>query len=103
MRDFLGPPDDHRNTLNGRDQSWPTLRHQHIGLPKLRNDLFRRMSLPANLRILLCQNKTSGRTTSKGADHYPVTGTTTVPSIAGNHAAYALFAASYCRPCCIQR
>jgi hypothetical protein len=52
MRDFLGPPDDHRNTLNGREQSWPTLRHQHIGLPKLRNDLFRRMALPANLRIV---------------------------------------------------
>jgi len=23
MRDFLGPQDDHRNTVNGREQSWP--------------------------------------------------------------------------------
>ena len=42
---------------------------QHINLPKLRNNLFSRMPLPSHRRILLGQKHTSGRTTSKGADH----------------------------------
>jgi hypothetical protein len=61
-----------KSTQSGRDgyrphrvRHRPTLRHQHIDLPKLRNDLFRRMPLLALLRILLCQNNTSGRTASK--------------------------------------
>jgi len=47
----------------------PALCHQHINLPKLRNDLFSRMPLPCHRSDPPSEKHTSGRTTSKGADH----------------------------------
>ncbi|MCX7307174.1 MAG: hypothetical protein NTZ72_04175, partial [Afipia sp.] len=44
------------------------LRHQHIDLPKLRNNLFRCMPLPCHRSHPPSEKYTSGRTTSKGAD-----------------------------------
>ncbi|MCX7306940.1 MAG: hypothetical protein NTZ72_02910, partial [Afipia sp.] len=49
----------------------PALRHQHIDLPKLRNNLFRCMPLPCHRSHPPSEKYTSGRTTSKGADHRP--------------------------------
>ncbi|MCX7355074.1 MAG: hypothetical protein NTY59_09630, partial [Alphaproteobacteria bacterium] len=48
----------------------PALAAQNINLPQLRNDLFCRVSLPRHRRPPSWQKHTSGRTTSKGADHH---------------------------------
>lgn len=46
------------------------LRTQHINLPKLRDDLFRTMSLSRHPSVLhRLKSHTSGRTTFQGADH----------------------------------
>src|SRR6185312_9463601 len=46
-----------------------TLRNQHINLPQLGDDLFRRVSLPCHSSVLhQAISHTSGRTTSQGAD-----------------------------------
>lgn len=47
------------------------LRNQHINLPQLGDDLFRRVSLPCHSSVLhQAISHTSGRTTSQGADHH---------------------------------
>jgi hypothetical protein len=48
-------------------RDWSPLAHQHIDLPLLRDDLFRRMSFPRHCLFLVLQNYNSGRTTSMGA------------------------------------
>ena len=45
-----------------------TLRHQHINLAQLRDDLFRLLALPWHIGPPRCQLHTSGRTTSMGED-----------------------------------